>query len=132
MKKENIVLIIDQNHTRRNNMSSRLRVMGYATEMSASGFQSIALLETSQKLKKSYRLILIVGDAEDMPGREILLLMRTINESKKSLPIFYVHKDKDPDEILNIIKEGANDYIVEGPNDGQIVSKVKKFAPLEP
>jgi PleD family two-component response regulator len=112
-------------------MSSRLRMMGYATEMSASGFQAIHLLEAAQKQKKSYRLILIVGDSEDMPGREILLLMRNINESKKSLPILYVHKDKDPDEILNIMKEGANDYIVEGPNDGQIVTKIKKYAPLE-
>lgn len=131
MKKENIVLIIDQNPTRRNNLSSRLRMMGYSTELSSSGFHSISLLEEAQKQKKFYRLILIVGEAEDMPGREILLLMRAINTSKTALPILYVNKDKDPDEILNVIKDGANDYIVESHNDSQIVTKVKKFAPIE-
>ena len=131
MKKENIVLIIDQNPNRRNNLSSRLRMMGYSTELSSSGFHSISLLEEAQKQKKFYRLILIVGEAEDMPGREILLLMRAINTSKTALPILYVNKDKDPDEILNVIKDGANDYIVESHNDSQIVTKVKKFAPIE-
>lgn len=131
MKKENIVLIIDQNANRRNNLSSRLRMMGYSTELSSSGFHSIALLEEAQKQKKFYRIILIMEDAEDMPGREILLLMRTINTSKTALPILYINKDKDPDEILEVIKDGANDYIVESHNDGQIVTKVKKFAPIE-
>lgn len=131
MKKENIVLIIDQNPNRKNNLSSRLRMMGYTTELSASGFHAISLLEESQKRIKSYRLILILGDAEDMPGREILLLMRTINQNKTSLPILYVNEDKDPEEIIKVIKEGANDYIVDVQNEGQIVSKVKKFAPLE-
>lgn len=130
MKKENIVLIIDQNANRKNNLSTRLRMIGYSTEISSSGFQAIHLLEQSEKSNKSYSIVLILGESEDMPGREILLLARQINSSKTKLPILYINKDKDPDEILQIIKEGANDYIVEGQNDSQIVTKIQKFAPL--
>lgn len=132
MKKENIVLIIDQNANRKNNLSSRLRMMGYSTELCSSGFQAVHLLEQSEKSKKTYSIVLIIGESEDMPGREILLLARQINDSKTKLPILYINKDKDPDEILQIIKEGANDYIVESHNDSQIVSKIQKFAPIHP
>ncbi|MCF8058782.1 MAG: response regulator [Bacteriovoracaceae bacterium] len=131
MKKENIVLIIDQNPTRKNNISSRLRMMGYTTELTSSGFHAISLLEKSNNSKKFYKMIVILGESEDMPGREILLLMREVNESKKKLPILFVNPENDPDHILQVIREGANDYIVEIQNDGQIVSKVQKIAPLE-
>jgi CheY-like chemotaxis protein len=131
MVKDNIVLIVDQNATRKNNLSSRLRMMGYTTELISSGFQAIHLLEQSEKLKKSYAIVIILGESEDMPGREVLLLSRQLVKNKNKLPILYINKDKDPDEILQIIKEGANDYIVEGQNDSQIVAKVQKFAPLQ-
>lgn len=106
-------------------------MMGYSTELCSSGFQAIYLLEQSANLRKSYAIVLILGESEDMPGREVLLLARQVNESKQKLPILYINKDRDPDEILQIIKEGANDYIVEGQSDSQIVAKIQKFAPLQ-
>ncbi len=130
MKKENIVLIVDQDHTRKNNISSRLRMMGYSTELSSSGFQAISLLEESNTSSKVYKLVVIVGESEDMPGREILLLMRQVNDNKKRLPILFVNPENDPTHIIQVIKEGANDYIVETQNDGQIVTKIQKLAPL--
>lgn len=130
---KNTILLVDQNPTRRNNLSSRLRMMGYTIEIASSGFQAIHLLEdtqTNQYNKKRYRLILILGDSEDMPGREILLLMREIIKEKAKLPILLGNPDDDPENILKMIKEGANDYIVDMKNDGKIVNKITKIAPI--
>jgi len=130
-KKEMVVLLVDQNTTRKSNLSVRLRVSGYSTELTSSGFHAIHLLEKSLKTEqKSYNIIVILGDSEDMSGREILLIMRTIITEKKKLPILFVGNDSDPDEILSIIHEGANDYIVDSGNEGQILPKVKKLAPI--
>lgn len=130
-KKEVVVLIVDQNTNRKSNLSVRLRVSGYSTELTSSGFHAIHLLEKSLKSEqKSYNIIIILGNSEDMPGREILLIMRTVIKDKKKLPILYVSNDDDPDEILKIIHEGANDYIVDSGSEGQILPKVMKLAPI--
>ncbi len=130
---KNIILLVDQNPTRRNNLSSRLRMLGYTIEIASSGFQALHLLEDSNFNKynqKRYRLVLVLDDSEDMPGREIMLLMREVVKEKNKLPILLGSGDNDPEHILNIIKEGANDYIVDVKNDAKIVSKVTKVAPL--
>lgn len=131
MKKDNIILIVDQNLNRKNNLSSRLRMIGYQTELISSGFQVLNKLEeTKDKGLKDYRLVLIIGDSEDMPGREILLLSREVRKDKSKLPILYVSSENDPNEILQTLKEGANDYLVVSDSEGPIVSKVQKLAPL--
>jgi PleD family two-component response regulator len=130
-EKKNVILIIDENTTRKNNLSSKLRHVGYATELCSSGFHAVHLLEKIERdNSKCYRLILIIGDTADMPGREVLLLMRNVIESKNKLPILILHEDSDPDNILQTIKEGANDYIVDIENYGKVLTKVQKFAPI--
>ena len=131
IQKKSVVLIIDENTTRKNNLSSKLRHVGYATELSSSGFHAIHLIEKGAKSdSKLYKLVLIVGDSSDMPGREILLLMRNLVESKEKLPILFLHEDNDPESILETMKEGANDYIVDLQNYGKVITKVQKFAPI--
>lgn len=131
MKKENVILIVDQNATRKNNLSSRLRMIGYSTELISSGFQTLSLLEKSRDKKiTNYRMVIIIGDSEDMPGREVLLLAREISKDKSKLPILYVARENDPDLIVQIIKEGANDYLVETSNEAPIVNKIQKLAPI--
>ncbi|MCR9205735.1 MAG: response regulator [Halobacteriovoraceae bacterium] len=131
MKKENVILIVDQNLNRKNNLSTRLRMLGYHTELISSGFQVLSKLEeTKENNLKVYRLVLIIGDSEDMPGREIILLSREVRKDKAKLPILYVSSENDPDEILQTLKEGANDYLVVSESEGPIVSKVQKLAPL--
>lgn len=131
MKKENVILIMDQNPNRKNKLSTRLRMLGYHTELISSGFQALNKLEEmKEKNLKLYRLFLIIGDSEDMPGREILMLSREVKKDKNKLPILFVSKESDPDIIIQTLKEGANDYLVEGENEGPIVTKIQKLAPL--
>ena len=132
-KNKNLLLLVDENPTRRNNLSSRLRMLGYGIEICSSGFQAIHLLEETllnKESNKNYRLILVLDDSEDMSGREIMLLMRELVKDKAKLPILIGHPDDDPENILKIIKEGANDYIVDVKNDGKIITKIKKVAPI--
>ena len=129
-KKKNIILLVDNNINRRNNLGTRLRMLGYTPEVCSSGMQAISLLEKSDKARITYRSILIIGDSEDMPGREVMLLMREIEKDKGTLPILIVDEDNDPENILQAIHEGANDYIVDVNNDVKIVKKLQKIAPL--
>jgi PleD family two-component response regulator len=131
VQKKDVVLIIDESTTRKNNLSSKLRHIGYATEVCSSGFHAIHLVEKiGMSASKLYRIVLIVGDSTDMPAREVLLLMRNVIQSKEKLPILFLHEDNDPDNILETIKDGANDYIVDLQNYGKILGKVQKFAPI--
>lgn len=126
-QKTDIILVIDQNIQRRSNLAVKLRLMGYATEVSSSGFQAIHLLEEAQDFNlKAYRGLIITEDSEDMPGREIMLLVRNIMPSKDKFPIFYLSKITDPDEIIQIIHEGANEYIVAFENQSKIIEKISK------
>lgn len=132
MDKDNVVLIVDMNQTRRNNLSSRLRILGYQTELMSSGCQAIHRIEKMKEQNSMhFCLILLIGDSEDMPAREILLLSREIRKDKKKLPILYVHRETDPNAVIQTLQEGANDVLVEDSNEGPIVTKIQKLAPLE-
>ncbi len=130
-KEKNVILLLDAYIKRRTNLNSKLQLAGYETELTNSGFHALSLLEKSQEAKKGpYCMVLLVGDSEDMPAKEVLLLMRNIEQSKKQLPILFIHEDDDPDIIMETIVEGANDYIVEIENNGKILGKVQKIIPI--
>ncbi len=131
--KTDIVLIVDQNIQRRSNLATKLRLMGYTTELSSSGLHVVHLLEQAIDYKlKSYSGLIIVENSEDMPGREIMLLTRNIEKDKERFPILLLSKGHDPEEILLAIQEGANEYIIDFDNQGKILDKVKKHFPLKP
>ncbi|MDC1175685.1 response regulator [Bacteriovoracaceae bacterium] len=127
---KNTILIADENINRRNNTSSRLRMLGYETEMSTGGFHIIHLLEMAQENGFRYRMLAIFEDMEDMAGKEVLSLARDI-EDKENMPILYLSKNKDAQEVLDTMQAGANEYISDIENFKTILDKIKKFAPLK-
>ncbi|MCP4912235.1 MAG: response regulator [Oligoflexia bacterium] len=126
---KNTILIADDNITRRNNTSSRLRLQGYETELATGGFHVIHLLEQAKKNDFRYRMLMIVQDMEDMAGKEILYLARDI-EKKEAMPILFLSQTKDAEEVLNLMQAGANEYLAETDNFKSTLDKVKKLAPL--
>lgn len=129
--KVEIILIIDCNVQRRSNLATKLRLMGHATEVSSSGFHAIHLLEQAKDFKmKNYSGLIIVENSGDMPAREIMLLARNIFDNKLKFPILYLSKNNDPDEILQTIQEGANEYIIDFNNQTKVLDKVSKHIPL--
>jgi len=132
-KKNNIILIVDQNAQRRSNLATKLRLMGHTAEASTSGFQILHLIEDALNYElKSYAGLIIVEDSEDMPAREILLLVRNLHKNKEKFPILFLSKNHDPDDILLTIKEGANEYVIDFENQSKVTDKIKKHFELTP
>lgn len=119
------ILLVDADAERRNNFASRLRVQGHVVELSFEGFQTIHLIERCK-----YSALIIFGNLEDMPGLEILSLVR-IKNTKEDLPIIYISDGKDQDEVLSAFEYGANDIIVYSDKCfGSLVEKLKKYIKL--
>jgi len=120
------LLILDEDTNRKNNFASRLRSLEYDIELATGGFHALHLIE-----KFSYASVLIFDDMNDMPGNEVLTLMRE-NFSKTKLPILFVSKNPSEEKILELFKEGVNDFIAYSPNFfAQVVEKLKKHVVIK-
>jgi PleD family two-component response regulator len=117
-----LILLVDGDTNRKNNFASRLRVQGFDVELSNGGFHSVHLCE-----KFEYSSVIIIGDSHDMSGLEILSLLRSYKK-KEDLPIIFINKTTDQEDVLSAFDNGANDYIVYSPKCfSSIVEKLKKF-----
>jgi len=121
-KKEIQVLLVDGNLQRRNTLSSRLRVSGFVVEAATGGFHALNLNEN-----KTYNGILVVEDSDDMPGREIIGLMRQQHPDKEKLPILYLGTKGQPEEILDMMNLGANEFVVYSGNFQVLLDKLKLY-----
>ncbi|WP_127718125.1 PleD family two-component system response regulator [Halobacteriovorax sp. HLS] len=118
----NLILLIDGDTNRKNNFASRLRVQGYDVELANGGFHSVHLVE-----KQEYFSVIIMGNTHDMPGLEILSLIRNV-KTKDQLPIIFVNKTTNQEDVLACFEFGANDFIVYSPQCfNSIIEKLKKF-----
>ena len=108
---------------------SRLRTKGIRIEFCTSGFQAISLLEKNLKTKAlKFDLMIIFGDSDDMPVREVLNLTR-VNINKKDLPIFIMDKASDTDTIIQLKNEGGNEYLVDFDDFSKILEKLAILLP---
>jgi len=121
-KKEIQVLLVDGNLQRRNTLSSRLRVSGFVVEAATGGFHALNLSEN-----KTYNGIIVVEDSDDMPGREIIGLMRQQYPDKEKLPILYLGAKGQPEEILDFMNLGANEFVVYTGNFQIVLEKLKQY-----
>lgn len=106
---------------------SRLRTKGIGIELCTSGFQAISIIEKKVSREELlYDLLIIFGDSEDMPAREILNLTR-LNVDNKKLPIFVMDKASDTDTIIQLRNEGADEYLVDFNDFSKILEKLSKL-----
>lgn len=121
-KREVSVLLVDGNLQRRNTLASRMRVSGIVVEAATGGFHALNLNEN-----KTYNGVLVVEDSEDMPGREIIGLMRQQYPDKEKLPILYLGGKGQPEEILELMNLGANEFVVYNGNFQIVLEKLKHY-----
>ena len=122
-KEEKKILLVSNNDTRRNNLSSFLRLQGYVVDTFTSGFQVMNLVENS---KFDSHLIFVVENLEDMSGQELVGLIRVFQPNKKKLPLLFMSDDADPEEIIHLIKEiQVNMFIKLTDNMNLILEKVR-------
>lgn len=103
IKKEiprNILLVLN-NLNERNNLSSRLRTQGFHVECASGGFHALHLIENHP-----YHLAIIVQNMHDMPGGEIISLLRNA-KNQKELPVLFLSKRANADEMMELMALGA-------------------------
>ncbi len=119
------IIIVDENTPFRNTLATRLRLLGFQVEFATGGFHLLHVLEKTWK----YNLIIVHEDMEDMPGEEIISLVR-IHKTKAELPILFISTSDIEKEICEIIVQGANEYIVKTSNYQTIVDRAQKYFTL--
>ncbi len=116
------ILIADENIHFRDTLASRLRLQGFTVEFSEGGFH---LLHQIEKIS-DICLIIMHENMHDMPAKEIISLIRT-NKPKSALPIVFVSKSSNEEDIREVILTGANEYMVKNPNFQPIVERAQKY-----
>jgi DNA-binding response OmpR family regulator len=122
LKDKNFLVVSDPNAVI-DGICSRLRTKGIGIEFCSSGFQAISNLERIiNKKEKMYDLMIIFKDSYDMPAREILNLTR-INASKIALPILVMAEASNTDDIIELMNEGANEYLADFQDFSKLLAK---------
>ena len=121
-KKEFEVLIVTENVVYRNNLASALRMQGHVVEFAHGGFHLLHLLEYPNAIN----LIVVHEDMQDMSAYEIVSLTRT-NRDPKELPILFVSKNLNDENIREMLSIGTNDCIVQTPGFQPIIAATKKY-----
>ncbi|EQC47597.1 response regulator [Bacteriovorax sp. Seq25_V] len=117
------IMIVDSKASRRDSLASRFRLQGYYTDLSNSGFQALSQLEKDPE----YKSLIVLGNSSDMSAAELIGLTREFRK-KDILQILFVDKKADQEDVLEMFKIGANDYIVYSDKVfGTLLDKVEKF-----
>lgn len=121
-KKEIQVLLVDANIQRRNTLSSRMRVAGLVVENATGGFHALNLTEN-----KKFDGVVVVENSDDMPGREVVGLMRQQYPDKDKFPILFLGSKKDADEVMELMNIGANEVVLYTGNFQNVLEKLKLY-----
>jgi len=116
------IILATENQNYRNNLGAKLRFEGFHVELATGGFHTIHLLERFADVN----LLIIHENMHDMSAFEIISLARNIR-NKTDFPIIFISKDRNEEEVCEIIFVGANDYIVQSTNFGPITDRVRKY-----
>lgn len=117
------IIIADENTNYRNQLATRLRVMGFYVEFATGGFHLLNMLE---KENKHYHLVILHNNMHDMSAYEITGLIRTF-KSKNELPLIYLSRSIAPEELTELIQFGINDIVQKTHEQHKIAEKAQKF-----
>ncbi|MGA2594199.1 MAG: EAL domain-containing protein [Bryobacteraceae bacterium] len=99
------LLLVDDDQTNQDLLSRRLKKAGYATELAASGYEALDVLD-----RHEVELILLDSMMPGLSGIELLQQLRT-RFSPAHLPIIMVTALGESERIVEALNLGANDYI---------------------
>lgn len=120
------VFILSENITYRNNLASKLRIEGINVEFASGGFHFLHLLERN---RSEVTMLVCHEDMLDMSAEEIISITR-LSRPKNDLPILYISKNNDEENVCDMILNGANEFILQSNNMLPAVERIKKLHPL--
>ena len=116
------IFILSENANFRNSLATRLRLEGFFVELATGGFHLLHVLE----IHKNIDMIICNEDMHDMSAHETISLIRQIR-AKNDLPVLFISKTGNEDDIYDLILTGANEYIVQTPNLQSIIERANKY-----
>jgi DNA-binding response OmpR family regulator len=117
------ILIVTEAINFRNNLASKLRIANFEVEFATSAFHLLHLLENEFE---PFQMVIINEDMHDMSAREMIALVR-LAKSKKQLPILFISKSNDEEDIYELVLNGANEYVVQTANFIPILERAHKY-----
>src|SRR3989338_6516255 len=117
-EQSNKVLIIDDNLTNRVLMDELLRASGYETRHAKDGKEGVKAVE-------EWRPALILLDLimPQMDGKEVCKRVRAMDlKPRPSIIIVSVKDDKET--IVDLLANGADDFVVKPYNDAELIARV--------
>lgn len=119
------ILILSENVSFRNILASKLRLDNFDVEFVSGGFHLLNFLEKNRDVN----MVICNEDMPDMSAAEIVSMVR-LNKTKAEMPILFISKNNDEEEICDMIFNGANEYIVQSENFKPILERAHKYMSL--
>ena len=116
------VLILSENVSFRNILASKLRLDNFDVEFISGGFHLLNYLEKNRDVD----MIIFNEDMPDMSAAEAISMVR-MSKTKSEMPILFISKNSDEEEICDMIFNGANEYVVQTENFKPILERAHKY-----
>ena len=120
------ILVATEATTFRNNLASKLRIDNFEVEFASSAFHMLHLLESEEE---HFHMLIINESMHDMSALEMIGLVR-LSKSKQELPILFISKTNDEEDIYELVLTGANEYVVQTANFNPILERAHKYLHL--
>jgi len=126
MSNNSDILLVVENSTKRQNLSSRFRMSNLAVEAPTGGFHALHLIE-----KYNHKVMIVIDQMSDMSANEIVSLTRNIKDHGQ-LPIVYIAESKFSKESIEDVTTSGADRILESSDNFQnIINSVRELTVLE-
>ncbi len=122
-KKDLSIIIVDENANYRNQIAGRLRLKGFYVEVATGGFHLLHILE---KEGKTYDLVIMHNNMNDMTAYEMTCLIRNFR-TKKELPILYLSKNTSKEDLEELVRAGVTDVFQKITEQHRITEKVQNI-----
>lgn len=119
MKEQLEILLVDKSNSK-DGLSSRLRKNGHHVFSTASGLETLALVE-----RRKFSLVFLLSDSMDMGKNEILTNIRS-RFTKKDMAIFYFDKECSQETVIEALEFGATEILKSPDNFQLILNKIEK------
>lgn len=123
------ILIVDDERDFTSAFAGFLEVNGYAVATAASAEQALQLAESFQP--DLLTLDLELSRDQDKAGIEVLAVLRKLRP-RESLPILVISGAGNTEDFFELMKLGADDYIMKPIDFRQILGKIEKLTGAEP
>ncbi len=112
------ILIVEDNADMRNGLEVALRSEGYSTDSSENGTEALKMIND-----KAFDMVITDLVMPDVDGMDVL---REIKKLKLKCPVIMITAFATIDNVVEVMKQGASDYIDKPFDLGVFVIRVKK------